>query len=136
MIFQHTIDDVLSGRKTGTTRIWKDYYRAGYKNGVFVDVLQPIEQNSLIKAIWSVNNDKKRKLYYIGQKLSVQPGRGKKGIATIEITRLTKIQIHHVIEDKSFIAREGFSNKAEFLKVWRDMHGMKQTGLHIQFKLI
>lgn len=132
MIFQHTIGLVLSGKKTATTRIWQDHYRFCFDEMHQVhsgDAYHP--QNAVVKSTKTG-----RKLYYVGQQHSVQPGRGKKGIATIEITRICKVMIHNVIDDPDFIRREGFNNKAEFLKVWRAMHGTKQIGLHIHFKCL
>lgn len=105
MIFSFTIDKVLSKQKTQTSRIWTDNYE--FRNG----------------AIYSWHENKygvPRKLYYIGQELSVQPARGNKGIARIRVTNLAKCDVRNFgTED---IAREGFENIEDFHKLWASMH--------------
>ena len=130
MIFQHTLGDVLSGRKTATTRIWKENYFS------IRDKENNLNDMCYDQLLYVGSRKTQRKIYYPNQQHAVQPGRGKKGIARLEITGLFKVMIHNVIDDPDFIYREGFDSKAEFLQVWRAMHGTAQMGLHIKFKLL
>jgi hypothetical protein len=104
LIFQHTINQVLSGAKTQTSRIWKADYSA----------LQ--DWNGRIGIVYS----KRRKLYYFGQELSVQPARGKTGVARIRITELAKRDVRDFTQED--IEREGFRHRHEFFEVWVQMH--------------
>jgi len=89
MIFQHTIDAVLSGEKTQTRRLVKAmdstsglYDRDGYCTAM--------TDGSRIGVVYRYEKDGKfidfRRKWWPGNTYAVQPGRGKKGIARIRIT--------------------------------------------------
>jgi len=105
MIFQHTLDKVLSGQKTQTSRLWQDHW-----GGV-------LEANNSVTVF---NGNTGRRLYYAGQIRSVQAGRGVKGVAEIEILRVRKLQVLNF--EQRDIELEGFNNRHEFLGLWREMH--------------
>jgi hypothetical protein len=128
VIFQHTIDNVLNGTKTQTSRIWKDNYTIGA-----INQYGDTSPNNDIKWVQSLNGSQ-RMLYRTGQELAVQPKRGAKGIARIKITHLEKRTVDTFTDVD--IAREGFVNHAEFLKVWRAMHGNDCLALVIRFELV
>ncbi len=123
MIFQHTIDNVLNGTKTQTSRIWKGNY-----------VFSSNESDKWMYCVYSSNTSPMRRVYQVNQIHGVQPGRGKKSVAHIKITHLEKRMVHTFTD--ADIVREGFANRAEFLKVWRAMHGMEQMALVIRFELV
>jgi hypothetical protein len=104
MIFAHTIDNVLNGTKTQTSRIWKDNY-----------VLDTYEGHTI-----GIRSQRGRLLYYIGQELSVQSARGTKGIARIRIQELHKCDVRDF--DADDFKREGFEWLHEFIEVWIQMH--------------
>jgi hypothetical protein len=115
MIFQMTLDSVLSGGKTQTSRLWKDSWATSF-----------VSPNSdAIRAIYSCHDKQpfKRLRYEVGQVLSVQPARGQKGIAKIRILELAKRDVRNF--DASDIAREGFPNKSWFFHTWTQMHDKK-----------
>ena len=119
MIFQHTLAQVLSGKKTQTSRIWQDYYRIGNKNGPLSEFCQK-HGNGKFHRLWSVKAGKPRTVNYTGQKLAVQPGRGQRGVATIRVLKLWKQDVRtYTAEDAH---REGFNGLYNFLDTWVMMH--------------
>lgn len=116
MLFQHTINQVLSGAKTQTSRVWKDTWATSFVSS----------QSDAIRAIYVKRKDKQpfhRLQYEVGQELSVQPARGKAGVARIRITELAKRDVR-LFGDED-IAREGFQWTHEFMEVWTQMHDAK-----------
>lgn len=111
-IFQHTINEVLSGRKSQTSRIWKPNY-------IFIDGMNPPDDNITVLSS-AKNSITSRKLYYVGQVLSVQPKRGAKGVAKIRILELAKRDVRDFTDED--IQREGFPHKTWFLHTWTEMH--------------
>jgi len=103
MLFQHTLNQVLDGSKTQSSRIWKDSYYPEYYEGELI-------------AIRRLNGNL---LYYIGQELSVQPSRGKKGVARIRIQELHKADVRTF--DAGDFERETL-NDILFYKTWTSMH--------------
>lgn len=81
MIFQHTLDHVLSGRKTQTRRLWPAGYRL---------VADPVTDRL------TVRDQRGHVRYCVGQERAVQPGRGKKGVARINITELRVERLHKI----------------------------------------
>jgi hypothetical protein len=112
MLFMHTIDKVLTGTKTATSRLWKDDYVFSWS-----DYEEP-NQVVLSQKAW--NEGKIRKLYYVGQVISAQPARGQKGVAKIRILALQKRDVRSYSEAE--IAAEGYGSALEFYKVWYGMH--------------
>ncbi len=119
MIFQHTLDAVLDGTKTQTSRVWKDNY------------VSVVEGDNNITVI---SKSSGRRLYYVGQEHAVQPKRGASGVGRIRITSLGKRNVSFF--DAEDIRREGFQNMAEFLSVWRGMHKSNYLALVIRFELV
>lgn len=103
MIFQKTLEHVLAGTKTQTSRIWKENYLPEYYGS---DLL-------------SIRNQKGILLYYVGQELSVQPARGTKGVARIRIQELHKADVRDF--DADDFKREMLNDKL-FYETWASMH--------------
>lgn len=113
MIFQHTLDKVLSGEKCQTSRFWKDDYLfpSDYYDNEIRDVV-------LSRKAWDAG--KVRHLYRIGQVLSVQPKRSAKGVAKIRITELARRDVRDFTDED--IQREGFESRLDFFITWYYMH--------------
>lgn len=113
MIFQHTWESVLSGRKSQTSRIWKDdyFFPSDYYDKTIYNHLLSLKS-------WDAG--KPRTLYRVGQTLAVQPARGKKAIARIKVLELAKRDVRNF--DALDIAYEGFDTRLDFYKVWVGMH--------------
>lgn len=116
MIFQHTIDLVLSGQKTQTRRI--------VKNGE-----RPIYDRWQIKSIRAG----RRLKWKVGKTYAVQPQRGAKGVARIELLEIRRQDVRD-ISDEDVLA-EGFAGRDQFLNVWRQMHGDANGCWALTFRL-
>lgn len=106
MIFQYTIEKVLSGAKTQTRRLQHYNSSAFTDNGV----------------IWQVyNTDKIRaSTWTVGKTYAIQPGRGKKSVGRIQITGIRHEDVRNISEDDA--KTEGFAYTTEFLSKWAEMH--------------
>lgn len=113
MIFQHTIDSVLSGEKTQTSRIWKDDY-------TFSCDEYDRELPNVILSMKAFDAGKIHRLYQVGQVLSVQPARGQKGVAKIRILELAKRDVRSFTFAE--IEKEGFEHAQDFIQLWAQMH--------------
>ena len=120
MIFQHTLERVLDGTKTQTSRIWKDSYEAWY--GLYHTTMQAV-----------VSLDTERTVYEVGKTYAVQPARGKHGVARIRITALEKRSVH-TFTDEDY-ARERLAPQT-FKGLWAEMHGWNDMALVIRFELV
>ena len=118
MIFQHTYGLVLSGRKTQTARVWKDWYMGEYD--AFDELI----------AVRDGNNN--RLVTRVGQIRSVQPARTEEGVARIEILRLERKNVRDF--DGKDVWREGFDSKEKFLDLWQKMHGYQHDALVYHFR--
>ncbi len=123
MLFIHTIDKVLSGEKTQTRRLIKPPNDVPVWNG------HNGEQRAIIGIgkMASMNVDRWVDVQYaVGKTYAVQPGRGKKSVARIQITGIRKEDVRQICD--ADIRAEGFldENIAEahlnFLAVWAGMH--------------
>ena len=132
MIFQHTLNDVLSGEKTQTSRIWKHYYRVQNSHMRFVDRHEKFGKREFY-VLWSVNKSLRR-LYEVGRTYAVQAKRGGKGLARIRILKLAKRDIREF--DESDIQREGFDSFDSFYMLWQEMHDRNYEALVINFELV
>ncbi len=116
MIFQHSLNAVLNGSKSQTSRIWKPDYVFSWS-----DYEEP-NQIVLSQKAWDAG--KIRQLYRVGQVFSVQPNRGQKGVARIRILELAKRDVRTF--DYTDIVREGFgasdSPYTWFFNTWISMH--------------
>lgn len=113
MIFQKTLDQVLSGGKVQTSRLWKDDY-------TFPSDEYDREWPNVVLSMKAWEMGKIRRLYQVGQVLSVQPNRGQKGIAKIRVTELARRDVRNFTDED--IRREGFETRLGFYKVWYGMH--------------
>ena len=105
MLFQHTLDLLLSGRKTQTCRIAKPG-----------EVAVP-GQKRQIEAVVANGRDK----YRVGKSYAVQPARGKPAVARIRLLAIARKNIADA--DDADATAEGYATRDEFLEVWRQIHG-------------
>lgn len=100
MIFQHTSDDVLNGDKTQTRRIIKPGEYA------MVRIYEGYEWQEAADAdtwpfcdIVSVHTSSGRVKWVVGKDYAVQPGRGKKAVGRIRVTRIWRERVQDITED-------------------------------------
>lgn len=102
MIFAHTLEKVIQGKKWQTRRIIKpdEYF------------------DSSNQSVMKMNN---RTMYKIGKSYAVQPNRGKKSVARIQLTGVRKERVDDITENDA--QAEGFTSRAEFIDQWHTIHG-------------
>jgi len=110
MIFAHTLENVLASKKTQTRRL--------VKPGETLHCVR-----TLLGDVATVHIPGKRKIYEVGKAYAVQPGRGKKAVAYIQITGLRKERVQDVTRKDA--RAEGFRSRREFLETWQQIHGKK-----------
>jgi hypothetical protein len=113
VIFQHTAHLVTSGQKTQTRRLWKPDWDFAREWWIAPGKLMICDCVYHRRSYWL--------LYYVGQKLAVQPGRGQRAIARIEVLRLWREDVREISD--ADVRAEGFSTATDrFLSVWTHMH--------------
>lgn len=102
MLFMHTWQAVIEGRKTMTRRI--------------------VKPGEIMVALGSVHINERLK-WYVGQSIAVQPGRGQKAVARIQITGIRRQDVREI--DYDDVRAEGFDSAADFWLTWIKMHDPK-----------
>lgn len=105
MIFQHTLTQVLQGRKTQTRRLLRANEEA--VRG----------QHNRIEAVLHNGRTKWR----VGQTYAVQPSRNAAQVARIKITHIDSELITDISTEDAIA--EGYDTRAEFLAIWETIHG-------------
>ncbi len=121
MIFQYTWPQVVTRRKTATRRVIGPNERA--RRGRYNRIVA-VEHGGRVK--WRV-----------GATYAVQPGRGRKQIARIRLTRITRQKLTRISTAEA--CAEGFANRAEFLRTWQQIHGARgldQRVWVLEFELV
>ena len=121
MIFQYTLDLLLSGRKTQTCRIAKANEHA---------VRYPAGQIVTVK---SSGRDK----YRVGKTYAVQPSRNESAVARIRLLEIGSKKVSEVTLEEA--QAEGYATREEFFDVWRSIHGEKQMDADVwvlKFELV
>ena len=120
MIFAHTLEKVLVGKKSQTRRIAKPDEQLRVENG--------------IRRVYRKGN---RTMYQVGKSYSIQPGRGKKAVARLIILDIKHEPVSSITEDDALA--EGFPSRESFLNAWREIHGnqanLGQEVWVLEFKL-
>lgn len=110
MLFQHTIDKVLSGEKTQTRRI------VGSRDEFY----EPPEGDLPAAVFRWQSGGGSKPVYIVGKDYAVQPGRGKPAVARIRVTGLRREDVR-VISGID-IKAEGFNSYRDFMWTWISMH--------------
>lgn len=105
MIFQHTLNKVLDGRKTQTRR------RIGPNDSADRD------DNGVITAV-RVNG---RLKWAVGRTYAIVPARGKPSVARMRITALGQAPVQAITEADA--QAEGYTGREAFLASWTRIHG-------------
>lgn len=112
MIFQYTLDLLLSGRKTQTRRVIKAGETA-------------IEADGRIVAVQTHGRDK----YRVGKTYAVQPSRNAASVARIRL-----IGLKHERAGEASLAdaqAEGYADREEFFAQWQAIHGANALDLTV-----
>lgn len=131
MIFAHTYQQVLDGTKTQTRRLVKPEDMAisdmPDSDGIW-GVAYPPPTSSQYDRCYSVTR------WHIGQTRAVQPGRGQKAVARIRITAIRREDVRQISDED--VKAEGFASRADFLRLWEQMHGQHYDAWVLTFELV
>lgn len=108
MIFQFTIDKVLSGEKTQTRRLVKpgqEFFPADMGDDA---------------AVMHKGFSAYRLVYEVGKTYAIQPGRGKAAVARLRITGIRRVDARDI--DPRDAQAEGFVSATHFMLLWTKMH--------------
>lgn len=122
MIFQHTWQAVLEGRKSQTRRL--------VKSGEWLSETVIPEDCYTHKTVvsisgrvkWTVCNDFGQ---YPNGIYAVQPGRGKKQVGRIRITGIRQERVQDITGPDAYA--EGCTSISDFVSLWNDVHSTKDT---------
>jgi hypothetical protein len=130
MIFQHTWEDVLSGKKTQTRRLWVDTdhtwiggYREGdqYPNGSRSTYTEICRKDGVVR-------------YAVGKTYAVQQGRSKPAIARIKVVGLWRERVQEISAQDAIreLAYQHVYDDAQgyiwsFRVLWDQVHKVKGT---------
>lgn len=113
MIFQYTLELLLSGRKTQTCRLTKPGETPVFGN------------DGAIVAVTAGGRDK----YRVGKTYAVQPARTAAAVARIRLIGIERKRIQE-ISDAEALA-EGYDTREQFFAVWRGVHGEKKLNAEV-----
>lgn len=105
MIFQFTLEPLLSGTKTATSRLAKAGESVEYA------------RDGSIAAVKAHGRDK----YRIGKTYAVQPGRTQPAVARIKLLRIKGQRVSETSAEEARM--EGFDSCEAFFAQWEEIHG-------------
>lgn len=139
MIFQHTIDKVLSGEKTQTRRIVEDGQWLAQPIGSVGTAVNGriILGERPLQVVSGHEWDNTRRIHYeVGKTYALQRGRGMKAEGRIRITGIRREDVRDISE--ADVKAEGFASYEHFVQTWCHMHDAaacreadKLKGIHI-----
>ena len=115
MIFQYTLEQVLSGEKTATSRIAK----AGE--------VAVMGDDGLIEAVVASGRDK----YRVGKTYAVLPARGKPQVARIRLLGIKRQKVSETSLEEAKL--EGSTSREGFFETWRTVHGEGKLDAEVWF---
>ncbi|HEX8913397.1 MAG TPA: hypothetical protein VF796_13635 [Humisphaera sp.] len=125
MIFQHTIDLVLSRRKTLTTRLMNPG-----------DALRLRTVEGTLERQLAVLSAADRPRWILDHTYAVQAARGAPAAGRIRVVSLAAVDVPKDLDD-AYARAEGFDDVAGFLAVWRELHGRRaRKAWAIGFELV
>lgn len=119
MIFAYTLDAVLRGESTQTSRLWENSWKLDHDNKTLYLLHQ--------------SGDVKRPYYYVGQVIGIRAERFAERAGKIRITKLERRDVREFCEDD--FRREGVS-EIDFWALWTLFYGRYYDALVIQFELV
>ena len=105
MIFQYTLEQVLSGEKTATSRMVK-----AEDSAVTGD-------NQQIEAV--IGNGREK--YRVGKTYAVVPARGKPQVARIRLLGIKRHKVSEMTQEEAKM--EGCASREEFFELWNSVYG-------------
>lgn len=103
MIFQHTWEAIIEGRKTETRRL--------------------ISPRDVYDPLWlptTIMTDMCRIKYQVGKRYAVQPARGKAAVAHIRMLDIYPEDVRTISNEH--VKAEGFETRTQFFEVWCSLH--------------
>ena len=107
--FGHTLDKVLSGEKTATSRIVKPG-----------DAAHSLTTGEIFAVSRHCQTGLDRLIYALGKDYAIQPGRGQKAVGRFLVTGIERYDVRTITHERARL--EGFSGVFAFLDVWTSMH--------------
>jgi hypothetical protein len=107
MIFSHTLDLVMSGRKSQTRRLRKPH--------------EELRLDSTSGQIQAVLDRRQRVKWKVGQTYAVQPKRGAKQVGRLYLKAIHTQTLADI--DEKDAQAEGFIGRTAFYETWRALHG-------------
>lgn len=104
-------ESIMRGEKTQTRRPVKSTESAKATEGIWADQIESVYTNGRLK-------------WMVGKTYAVQPGRGKKAIGHIKITRIRQQRVHDI--NRVDAVREGFKDMRAFQRKWSDLYDSTQ----------
>lgn len=121
MIFQYTLDLLLSGRKSQTCRLTRP------------GETEVRAANGQIEAVRANGRDK----YRVGKTYAVQPARTQPAVARIRLTGIERKRVQDMSAAEA--QAEGYASRAEFFAVWHKVHGESKRNAEVwalRFELV
>lgn len=113
MIFQHTLEPVLTGQKTQTRRLAKAGETAVYDAD---HALVEVRANGRVK-------------YRVGGTYAVQPSRNMAAVARIRLLAIEQKRANDVSAAEA--RAEGYAHPDDFLAAWQAIHGTNKRSVPV-----
>jgi uncharacterized protein YhfF len=126
MIFQHTHELVMAGRKTATRRVFAhdtivlDAYGFAMLRRTFDDAAAELEPRHPVLDVGTVGRGLK---WRVGNTYAVQPGRGKRAIGRIRVTGLRVERLQTLTHEDALA--EGVASVEEYAALWDAIHSKR-----------
>lgn len=123
-LFQHTLEALLRGEKTETSRIC-----GLLSDGTGVRGSEAIRYPGGVKTLCRLSRtDSWTKVWAVGQGYAIQPGRGIAAVGRYRVLDIWQQDVRKLKPEQ--IAAEGFQKRADFMRIWTWMHDRDMYGIH------
>ncbi len=140
MIFQFTIDQLLTGQKNQTRRLVQDGDKAEvWENAVRRRTVDGTQGGDVwaLHSIHCVTTSTGRIKWRVGGRYAVQAGRGKKGVGYIRITRIRREIVSDITNEDA--RAEGFTDRKDYLRTFKIIHptvGVRASVWVLDFEVV